>query len=79
LRVDKTRKTKRIISLLVCGLVCLASALAIYRWGLNPSVATNIAWALINALLFIPFIKEAYPWSRISVFAAYPVKAKSVK
>ncbi len=65
--------------LLYILLVGFASALAIYRWGLNPSVATNIAWAVINALLFIPFIKEAYPWNRISVFAAYPVKARSVK
>ncbi len=28
MRVDKLRKTKRIISLLVCGLICLASAIA---------------------------------------------------
>lgn len=46
-------------------LVIIGSTMAISKHGLNPSVATNIAWALINVLLFIPFIKQSYPWEKI--------------
>lgn len=35
------------------------------REGVNPSIMTNIAWLLFNIILFIPFIKASYNWSRI--------------
>lgn len=47
-------------------LVGAGAALSIYRaGGIDPSIATNIAWALINVLLFIPFVRHAYPWGRL--------------
>lgn len=38
---------------------------ALNREGLNPSVATNIAWGTFNLLLFIPFIRAAYNFNKI--------------
>lgn len=37
-------------------LAMIAMAVGIHRDGLNPSVVTNIAWAMFNSTLFSPFI-----------------------
>lgn len=42
----------------------IAISLAVYREGINPSVVTNVAWALFNIILFIPFILAA--WSGVA-------------
>jgi len=39
-----------------------------YSWisnGLTNAFFTNSAWALLNIVLFLPFIKAAYPWSNL--------------
>jgi cellulose synthase (UDP-forming) len=35
---------------------------ALNRDGFNPSVATNVAWAIFNAMMFLPYIMAAYDW-----------------
>lgn len=40
-------------------LVAISVILSIHREGLNPSVITNIAWAVFNIALFLPFIQAA--------------------
>ena len=35
---------------------------AVYRYGLNASVVTNMAWALLNIGLFVPMIIAASPY-----------------
>jgi cellulose synthase (UDP-forming) len=44
------------ISATVIGLL-----VALYREGLDPSVVTNIAWAIVNISFFIPFMRSAVP------------------
>jgi cellulose synthase (UDP-forming) len=43
------------------GLVAVGIVVALYREGLTASVVNNVAWALINILLFTPFIRAAFP------------------
>jgi cellulose synthase (UDP-forming) len=37
----------------------IATAVAVWREGVNPSVAANVSWAIFNILLFVPFILSA--------------------
>lgn len=45
--------------------VVLAAGIGLYREGMSPSIATNIAWAGFNFFMFIPFIEAAYPWGNL--------------
>lgn len=45
----------------------IAISVGLSREGLNPAMATNISWIVFNILLFLPFIRVAYPWN--SIFA----------
>lgn len=47
--------------LVYIALVIVGTGVALAREGLSPSVATNIAWALFNVTVFLPFIKAALP------------------
>lgn len=47
------------ISYVILSIV--AASVGLSREGLNPSIVTNIAWALFNCLLFTPFILAAFP------------------
>lgn len=38
----------------------------LHREGINPSVVTNIAWAVFNSILFIPFIQAAFAGVHLS-------------
>ncbi len=42
--------------------VFLGMSIAINREGMNPSIITNIAWALFNISMFIPFITASMNW-----------------
>lgn len=42
------------------AVVVAALIVGIHREGMTPSMITNAAWALFNALLFIPFIRAAF-------------------
>ncbi|HEX8924027.1 MAG TPA: glycosyltransferase [Patescibacteria group bacterium] len=42
------------------GLTVEGLVVAILREGINASVITNIAWAMVNSAMFIPFISTAY-------------------
>jgi cellulose synthase (UDP-forming) len=44
-------------------LTLAASYIGISREGLNPSVMTNIAWALLSILMFMPYVRAAYNWT----------------
>jgi cellulose synthase (UDP-forming) len=46
--------------LVYIGLVVAALIVGINREGMTPSMITNAAWALFNALLFLPFIRAAF-------------------
>ncbi len=48
-------------------LIIAGAAFAYLREGLSPSLFTNLAWALFNTMLFIPFIYAAYPWKNLFV------------
>ncbi|MBI3887520.1 glycosyltransferase [Candidatus Microgenomates bacterium] len=41
-------------------LAAIGTAFALHREGLNPPVATNLAWVIFNIVMFVPFIKAAY-------------------
>lgn len=45
------------------GLSIIGALIAINREGVNSSVATNIAWATFNGIMFVPFIGAAYDWA----------------
>ncbi len=47
------------------ALVVIGSAVGIAREGFNPSIATNMAWAFFNVVIFLPFIRAAYPWEKL--------------
>jgi cellulose synthase (UDP-forming) len=47
-------------------LVIIGIGIGIGREGINPSVLTNIAWALFNVILFVPFILVALPNPNLS-------------
>lgn len=42
--------------LIYIGLVVGGASLAIWRESLTPAVAANLAWGIVNALMFLPFI-----------------------
>ena len=42
--------------------VFLGMSIAINREGMNPSIITNIAWALFNISMFTPFITASMNW-----------------
>ena len=46
-------------------LALTGTAVAITRYGLTPSVLTNVSWCVFNIILFLPFIRAAYKWSTI--------------
>jgi cellulose synthase (UDP-forming) len=46
------------ITYIILGI--MGSFTALLREGANPSVLTNIAWVMVNAALFMPFILAAY-------------------
>lgn len=48
-------------------LTAIASGVALLREGINPSVMTNIAWAVFNVILFLPFIRAAVQWQEREV------------
>lgn len=37
-------------------LVVIGLIVALFREGLNPSITTNVAWALFNVILFVPYV-----------------------
>jgi cellulose synthase (UDP-forming) len=45
--------------LLYIGLTIAGGVSGILREGLDPSVVTNLAWALFNVVLFLPFVRAA--------------------
>ncbi|MDQ3089598.1 MAG: glycosyltransferase [bacterium] len=47
--------------LIYMGLVVLGIPFAIYREGFSPSFVNNLAWALVNIAIFIPFMRAAMP------------------
>ncbi len=50
-------------------LLGLASSIfAIYTSGINPSVATNIAWVIFNSTMFVPYIAASYNWEGLFKF-----------
>lgn len=38
---------------------------SLYRSPLNASVAANIAWAMFNIFMFLPFIQASYQWNTL--------------
>ena len=40
--------------------VAFAIVIALHREGINPSIVTNIAWALFNITMFYPFVKASF-------------------
>lgn len=48
------------IALTIVGII-----IAYTREGMNPSIATNIAWAVLPCIMFIPFIQASYDWQPI--------------
>lgn len=46
-------------------LAVIVSGIAINREGLSPAVMTNIAWAMLNVAMFLPFIRAAFRWERL--------------
>jgi hypothetical protein len=47
-------------------LTIIATGFGIYREGFNPSVLTNVAWALLSIALFMPFIYASYNWKKLT-------------
>ncbi len=45
--------------LIYIGLTMAGAVSGILREGLDPSVVTNLAWALFNVVLFLPFVRAA--------------------
>ncbi len=65
-------------------LAFMGSITAVLREGINPSVITNIAWVLVNTILFIPFIMAAYkaegvPRPKLEIDLATENERKHVK
>lgn len=46
-------------------LAAAGSTVAVLREGINPSVASNIAWALFNIIMFLPYIAASYRWETL--------------
>lgn len=74
----KEAQTGNFISLVYPHLIYTAAAIigagvAIWREGVNPSVVTNIAWAIFNVIIFAPFIYSAINWG--GLLAKQPAKA----
>lgn len=46
-------------------LTAVGIIVAYTREGMNPSLATNIAWAVLPCIMFIPFIQASYDWKPI--------------
>jgi cellulose synthase (UDP-forming) len=58
-------------------IACIATGFAMYREGPNPSVITNVAWAVFNIALFYPFIKASFASQKeSSEVAKVPFSAK---
>ncbi|MGI5841093.1 MAG: glycosyltransferase [Patescibacteria group bacterium] len=47
-------------------LTIAGAVVAIGREGINSSVATNLAWGGFNTFMFLPYIKAAYKWERLT-------------
>lgn len=58
--------------------IAVATGFAFYREGFNPSVITNLAWAIFNITLFYPFIKASFS-SRIDTSAVVKNKTADAK
>lgn len=52
--------------LIYVALFLIGSGVAIFRAGMNPSVAANISWSIFNIIMFIPFIQACFKWSSFS-------------
>jgi len=49
------------------ALTAIGIIVAYTREGMNPSLATNIAWAVLPCIMFIPFIQASYDWKPVLV------------
>lgn len=55
------------VLLTVVGLI-----FSVHREGINPSVVTNVAWALFNISMFLPFILASVNWQSIGKTESQP-------
>ncbi len=52
--------------LIYIALIIIGAVVAIRREGINPSVATNLAWGGFNTFMFLPFIAASYKWDKLT-------------